>query len=277
MIIKMKRITPIYIWLLVLVIISLIVLMVFVSKEPVQSTASNDENIFNAPTLLFSNTQSWDPVVLVDLANSSQSTIHSLRSQITLPPPPANGSDETKQELEQLIAYESLRTEMTITDIINEVRPAREARFGPLLFNDFYFPEKHPATYQLLDTLFAEYMPLIASLKAEYDRVRPAYLDHRISTVIETPGHPAYPSGHASQVFLVAHVLSDIFVDERDVFFAEAERIAVNREIAGVHYPSDTEAGKRLAEQYYAIVTQREDIRLLIEAAREELLSSTSL
>jgi hypothetical protein len=53
---------------------------------------------------------------------------------------------------------------------------------------------------------------------------------------------------------------------------ALAARIAVNREIAGVHYPSDTEAGRELARKLLPILNSPQVPRFeaLVTAAAAE-------
>ena len=78
-----------------------------------------------------------------------------------------------------------------------------------------------------------------------------------------TPGHGSFPSGHATQVYAVAHVLRVLLgLDEatatsRPMNLAasqavqaqlarQAARIATNRVVAGLHFPADSMAGRML-------------------------------
>src|SRR5262249_57034663 len=71
---------------------------------------------------------------------------------------------------------------------------------------------------------------------------------------IQVPGHASYPSGHSTQAHLIAQCvqlalpaagpLTAALSADLD---ALAVRIARNREIAGLHYPSDSAAGLVLA------------------------------
>ncbi|MBL8323891.1 MAG: phosphatase PAP2 family protein [Rubrivivax sp.] len=84
---------------------------------------------------------------------------------------------------------------------------------------------------------------------------------HRVNLAafpaILTPSHGSLPSGHATEAFAVAEVLSAL-LDEpfgrgarrpggmSGVLLALAARIADNRELAGVHFPIDSLAGRML-------------------------------
>jgi hypothetical protein len=69
--------------------------------------------------------------------------------------------------------------------------------------------------------------------------------------MIPTPGHGALPSGHATEAFAVARVLLALaggrFGGQLDeMLMRQAARIAINRTIAGVHFPVDSAAGQML-------------------------------
>jgi hypothetical protein len=84
--------------------------------------------------------------------------------------------------------------------------------------------------------------------------------------MIPTPGHGAFPSAHAAEAFAVATVLEGLLETEtakghyaspanlKRLLFKQAERIAVNRTIAGMHFPIDSYAGAALGETVGRIV-----------------------
>ena len=98
--------------------------------------------------------------------------------------------------------------------------------------------------------------------KSLYRRPRPSQLCPALLPPIEVPGHASFPSGHSTQAHLMALCMDDVFAKDDmhaelpqrktmvDDLMTLAGRIARNREIAGLHYASDTEAGVALA---YAI------------------------
>lgn len=89
-------------------------------------------------------------------------------------------------------------------------------------------------------------------LKSKIDRARPTQAFENFEAAISVPKHPSYPSGHAAQARLIAMILSLLNSTDSDRYHEDALRIAKNREIVGVHYPSDTVAGFRLAEAMFA-------------------------
>jgi hypothetical protein len=104
--------------------------------------------------------------------------------------------------------------------------------------------------------------------KSHYNRARPY---QRASSVSPSKalffiGHSSYPSGHATEAFVIVeicrllwatHLKSNKKVSEGESNFKEgferlesfAENYALNREIAGVHFRSDTNAGRTLGRE----------------------------
>ena len=69
---------------------------------------------------------------------------------------------------------------------------------------------------------------------------------------IQVPGHSSFPSGHATQAHLIAECAKLVLSTPVKAALsadldALAGRIARNREIAGLHYRSDSTAGSNLA------------------------------
>jgi hypothetical protein len=82
---------------------------------------------------------------------------------------------------------------------------------------------------------------------------RPNEYSPQVQPMILTPSHSSYPSGHATEAFLSAYVLWRLSresgtspygdVSWRDQLMRLASRVAVNRTVAGVHFPVDSAAG----------------------------------
>jgi hypothetical protein len=100
---------------------------------------------------------------------------------------------------------------------------------------------------------------------------------------IDPPGHAAFPSGHATQAHLIALCLEVVMpatiipVDINGVPQPDqgplrqmAHRIARNREVLGLHYPSDSVAGKTLAEQTFKLVRGLSTLQNVFAVAQTE-------
>jgi membrane-associated phospholipid phosphatase len=99
--------------------------------------------------------------------------------------------------------------------------------------------------------------------KAHFNRPRPTQVVPGLMSPIQQGGHASFPSGHATQAHVFAALLTEVMPKrlgtsaptpadpERTTIGKSlgilADRIARNREIAGLHYPSDSSAGVTLA------------------------------
>jgi subtilisin family serine protease len=135
-------------------------------------------------------------------------------------------------------------------------------------------PDAYPKTWQLMNTMSDLALMPVMHFKKRFARARPSQIEPRIAPLLEVPGHPAYPSGHSTQNFLIAHLLSEVIGDDAELIarvFAIARRVAENREYAGLHYASDTQAGEDLARDIFPIMRQAlaEPIKAAIEEWQE--------
>jgi hypothetical protein len=92
-------------------------------------------------------------------------------------------------------------------------------------------------------------------LKYEYQRVRPSYVCPGLLPPFGPPEHPSFPSSHSTQAHLISLLLEQVSTNISNVFGPGggnelkwlADRVAKNRERAGVHYQSDSIAGEVIA------------------------------
>jgi acid phosphatase (class A) len=216
-------------------------------------------------TLSFTSTQTWSPRYLHWAQNAIDAP------EIKLPPAPKNTSRAIKIELALLHAYQNARTEKNVEEINQEIN-IYDALFGEKTLGQLVGETERPLTFELMKTVIELESPQIMKQKKIYNRVRPSYLDPTLKPVIDIPPHPAYPSGHATQAQLRALVLSELDPRNRANYLQSAKRIAHNREVAGVHYPSDSKAGFILAQQLFKKLMRNPDFVEHLNAAKAEWL-----
>ncbi len=214
-------------------------------------------------SLTFSNTQEWDPLFKQSALNTNDSP------DISLPPPPKNTSAETLAEIALLKQYEELRTPEKLAEIEAE-KILDGAYFGDKTFSELVASNTRPYTHRLFAGVTTYEMGIIFNEKDKFDRIRPSILDSSLTTAIDIPPHPAYPSGHATQSHLRALIFGELDPQNKASYKESAERISKNREIAGVHYPSDSKAGEILASQIFSQLMQNEAFVSLLEQAKTE-------
>jgi hypothetical protein len=109
-----------------------------------------------------------------------------------------------------------------------------------------------------------------ARFKAEFMRARPAQVWPGIAPMIDTPAHPAYPSGHALQAYLIEHCVSEAAPAMSSALRELSAEVAVNRERAGVHWPSDKEGSWAIVPEIMRVLRSVPSFDCVLQAARQE-------
>jgi hypothetical protein len=112
--------------------------------------------------------------------------------------------------------------------------------------------ESHPATFAIVRAAVHIGQFMAVHFKWQFQFPRPSQLAPALMPPIDPPGHASYPSGHATEAYLLSgalrHVLPNVTSNGlHDALEKLAERVARNREVLGLHYPRDSAAGKDLA------------------------------
>jgi undecaprenyl-diphosphatase len=84
---------------------------------------------------------------------------------------------------------------------------------------------------------------LAALLKEAFDRQRPAAADPGIDPLVNTPGSPSFPSGHAATAFAAAALVGAFYPRLRIPLYGVAVLVALSRVYLGVHFWLDIAAG----------------------------------
>jgi acid phosphatase (class A) len=149
-----------------------------------------------------------------------------------LEPPPAPASNVGREDVDTMAAVEAQRTQ---ADLDAAQADAHRSVFS---FGDAIGPQfvqtQLPLTAALFSHTSGDTELLVKLAKAYFDRPRP---DGARQT------HGSYPSGHAAFAACTAILLSEMIPERRDAIFRRADIFADRRIVAGVHYPSDVEAG----------------------------------
>ncbi|AYD00758.1 phosphatase PAP2 family protein [Neorhizobium sp. NCHU2750] len=194
-----------------------------------------------------------------------------------LPPPPANDSAKTKQEIGQLLTIQVTRTpEM-------EARAQADAheeiwRFADVVDNPKFATENLPKFSAFFDRILATSDAVVDPAKDVWKRTRPHLLyPDLIKPVVPLSKSGSYPSGHTTTGTLMAVVLSDMLPEKKQQIMARGWEYGWNRVIGGIHYPSDIEAGRISGIAIAQTIMQHEDYREEYAAAKAELRSALGL
>lgn len=160
---------------------------------------------------------------------------------------------QLRQQLDLVAAYADLRSDRAAEVV---------AQTGfPLAFWSSVAglqAHRHRKTLQLMDLAFSLAVHVCMRFKQIFSSPRPVAFSPQIQPMIPTPGHGSWPSGHATESFVVATLLEALLnaataqntphngTASREQLQRLAARIAVNRTVAGLHFPVDSAAGRLL-------------------------------
>jgi acid phosphatase (class A) len=216
----------------------------------------------------FSNTQEWD-TYYDEVKKGDSFIVTNIMHIAELQKPPENDSAVTKNELAFLNELIKERTPEKIAEIESEVEIYTTIFGGETYLNLTEKPNR-TQTKILLEGVLADSLPPTLKFKDQFNRVRPNVLDETISIVVPVPGHPAYPSGHATQSYILALILGKLNPDKAGEYINDSLRIAHNREIGGLHYPSDSDVGRVLAQQYFDALIRTQWYKTQFQKAKIE-------
>ena len=149
-----------------------------------------------------------------------------------------------KQQLELVVNYAELREDRG-AEILAQISGGF-AFIAPIIGLTSH---RHKYTLELLDLLVFLALQVESRFKHGFSCPRPVELSPQIQPMIPTPGHAAWPSGHATEAYAVVTMLQALLPHGstyREQLERLAARIAVNRTVAGLHYPVDSAVGRLL-------------------------------
>ena len=116
-------------------------------------------------------------------------------------------------------------------------------------------PERSAKTIELINVILGLASVVAQRFKHSLCVRRPHEYSAQVQPIIQTPGHGSLPSGHATEAFAVAWLLLRLLSSKPGLnappgfvqqLMAQAARIAINRTVAGLHFPVDSLAGQLL-------------------------------
>ena len=137
-------------------------------------------------------------------------------------------------------------------------------------------PAAHPKTLTVIEAADRAGLMVAMKFKYKFNRARPQQVFLSLVPLVPWPRHPSWPSGHSLESHLIALALAAIVPTAKDMLVALADRIGKNREIAGVHYRSDTLAGKEIAQKVFPVLESCPTFAELVAAAKVEHASASA-
>jgi len=172
-----------------------------------------------------------------------------------LPPPPRPGSFRDRMDLSDAIARQKVTTPEEIASVERSY-----------LFNVFYFspvlgpnftPKNYPKTAAFFTKVTNTANIVVSGLKDHYKRPRP-FQAHPNEIKLLVPNEPGYgyPSGHTTRSRLCASIMAQLAPQYKAKIFSSAQQVATDRILAGEHYLTDLEGGRRLAKILFSVLSE---------------------
>jgi hypothetical protein len=198
----------------------------------------------------------------------------------------SNWLPEIKRELEPLERQLRATIDQELVAVL-DAAPERESRFAEIIQQHtaegaisywhgmlMLDPSYAPATCLLIRVARRVGELVGMCLKHEFRFPRPSQLCPAIVPMVDPPAHPSFPSGHALQGRLISLVLKDVrgvLPQANELLDELAERVALNRTIAGLHYLKDNRAGVLAAEEVHERLKGGDLFTALVRRAKREL------
>ena len=162
-------------------------------------------------------------------------------------PPPENESQTTEEEIEHL---DNIPVDEKFIELGDDIdKPFKKF----LQSKDLEYP------LEPIKKVMGGIRSIILQLKYYYNRPRPGQVADAKGIdfdpeFLKSASTPSYPSGHATQGKFIARYLSNLYPEYEKEFMMLGDDIAYSRNMAKVHYPSDSAFGKELGDALYDYV-----------------------
>lgn len=181
----------------------------------------------------------------------SETYLDDLQQDFFKYPPPKNDSAEVQEELQEIIL---LTDELAKNDFLQKRYDLYDEGFEKYLVNVLEkqgIPKE--SVQRIVQSLHDDIIPVLVKTKFYFQRIRPQTLAYYYNLPVypfesKTAISPSYPSGHTFQIKIYCEVLGNMYPQFYHSLMALAEDVSKSRIYMGLHYKSDIEFGKYMAD-----------------------------
>jgi acid phosphatase (class A) len=189
---------------------------------------------------------------------------------LLLPPPPANDSVQMKAELGEVLTIQVTRTKAM------EARAIADAteniwRFADVVDSPKFTAAALPKVAAFFDRVVVTEGAVVDPAKDVWKRLRPHLYSDLVKPVVPLSKSGSYPSGHATVGTPMGIELANMLPEKRAAIMARAWEFGHNREVGGIHFPSDIEMGRIAGTVIAQTISTHPDFKAEFEAAKAEL------
>jgi glycerophosphoryl diester phosphodiesterase len=190
-----------------------------------------------------------------------------------IPPPPADDSPAGMADIETLLQVQQYRTP---AEIARAERVSSQDIMSPgaLVFGPEFNAQNLPRTAAVLQQAYDEHRPAVLASKKQWGRARPYNRGLGITPCVEiVPLDESYPSGHSAESALLAVLYGKALPEYETVFMENVRETLWGRIIAGVHFPTDTQAGRLIGSVIAREMLKNQHTIGALDEMRAEILS----
>lgn len=191
-----------------------------------------------------------NPSIEQKILMEKKTIVDDLFPKLTKAPMPANDSEATKAELNQIVVnlkeIDSDKNQNSFRRFINYDKGFAQYLHTMLMAQGV---DDQELIYEIMEDI----APLITKIKFKYNRPRPAQLAHYVKLNLfplksTSAMSPSYPSGHTAQAYVIMSVMGNrnpgIYAFCKQII----DDIAESRVTIGVHYSSDNDFAFEVGE-----------------------------
>ena len=185
-----------------------------------------------------------------------------------LPGPPAAGSAPAQQDMDAVLRAQAART----PEAVAAARADAEVsvfRFADVLGPSFT-GDRLPMTAALFKAVGKDATKIGRQAKDHWHRPRPYRANDLVKPLVDVSTDGSYPSGHAMFGCMTAVLLGVMVPEQRAALLERGQAYGYKRVVAGVHYPTDVEAGCASGRIVAAVLLQAPAFQADFTAARNE-------
>jgi acid phosphatase (class A) len=191
-----------------------------------------------------------------------------------LPPPPADGSDTAKAEMDELHKIEKTRTDKQFAAADWDFKHEDVSAFVGVMGPDFDLA-RLPKTAELFDIVKAEAKATGKVAKNYFKRNRPWVVDPTLKSCDQgDPPQSSYPSGHATLGYSTTVILGALVPAKAEALKIRADQYAENRLVCSMHYRKDIVAGEILGTAIAVDLLQNTTFKAKFDDAKTELVAA---
>jgi acid phosphatase (class A) len=187
---------------------------------------------------------------------------------LLLPKSPEAGGEVDRMDMAAVRGYQSLQGTPRWTQATSDASLDMMKVYGPIIGPEFT-ATKRPDMVALLAYAGKKFSEASNEAKATFPRPRPFLADPSLTTcVTEKPGGSSYPSGHSGWGWLSAQIIARAEPSYTLPLLARGRDYGLSRAICGVHYPSDVEVGRIVADTVLARLDNDAEYQRLLAATK---------